>query len=100
MTALLRGPAYRAALSEAHRELEGICERLAELRVRKERVEKAVTALRELVTPPSFLAPESQPALPAPGPEYEMQPSGHWQELTTDPLQRQINNALGMAALA
>jgi len=101
MTAQLRGPAYRAALGEAYRELDEICARLAELRVRKEQIEKAATALQALVSANSAEAPESyQPAMPAPSPVYEMPSNERRQEQVTDPLQKQINHALGMAALA
>jgi hypothetical protein len=100
MTAQLRGPAYRAALSEAYRELDEICERLAELRVRKERIEKAAVALQELVSAMSAVPAQGQPAMPVHTPVYEMPSNDRRQEQVTDPLQRQINHALGMAALA
>lgn len=100
MTAQLRGPAYRAALTEAYRELDEICVRLDELRVRKERIEKAATALQELVGAMGAAPAQAQPATPAPSHVYEMPSNERRQEQVTDPLQQQINHALGMAALA
>jgi hypothetical protein len=100
MSAELRGPAFRAALSEAYRELDAICERLAELRVRKEQLEKAVTALQALAEGSPAKAAVNQSAAPAPNPVHEMPPTNRQREPYTDPLQRQISNALGLAALA
>lgn len=100
----LRGPAYRAALVEAHLELEQICERLAALRVRKEHLEGAVAALQPMMAAkPVPVAVRAQAPVTHSAPVVEM-PAERKREavrdVPMDPLQRHINQALGMAALA
>jgi|GEM_PF-4539975 len=114
MSAELRGPAYRAALSEAYLELDQICERIAQLRTRKEQLERASAALQSMMGAAVQQQPE-QPAAeqvevqaavpaPAPAPVYEMPVHApvaeRRRESSADPLQRHIDQALGMAALA
>jgi hypothetical protein len=111
MSAELRGPAYRAALSEAYLELDQICERIAQLRMRKEQLERASAALQTMMEAPAQQQPmapqievrEAVPA-PSPAPVYEMPThvpiAERQRESPADPLQRHIDQALGMAALA
>lgn len=108
MPAEFRGPAYRAALSEANLELEQLCERLAALRVRKGQLQGVVTALEPLmiaqlvqsVSPEPVAAPvqvtHQASVVKMPAERKRETP----REAPMDPLQRQINQALGMAALA
>lgn len=108
MPAEFRGSAYRAALSEANLELEQLCERLAVLRVRKEQLEGVVTALEPLMTAQAMRSAAPEPGV-APAPVahqasvVEMPTERKREtprEAPMDPLQRQINQALGRAALA
>lgn len=103
MPAELRGPAYRAALSEAYLELDQICERIAALRARKERLDAVVVALQPVVIASTASAATAPAPAAHPAPVVEMHPERRREarrEVATDPLQRQINQALGMAALA
>lgn len=110
MSSELRSPAFRAALAEAQRELEEITERYAMLSRRKELLEFAVASLEPMMssrsTQPFVPQTIAEPALvleqpaPAPASVVEMPSSDRKREVITDPLQRQINQALGLAALA
>jgi CHASE3 domain sensor protein len=70
MSGVTSDPTYRAAYEAGCAEIDQIVERLAQLRVRKERIEKAVTALKLIVevSPATETArPQAQPAAaPAP----------------------------------
>lgn len=112
MSAELRGSAFRAAFAEAQRELEEIAQRFDLLMRRKELLEVAIAALepmmslqavqpsaRELVTQPAPAAAEPEPA-PVTAAVVEMPTNDRKRDVVTDPLQRQINQALGLAALA
>lgn len=113
MTSQLRASAYGAALSTAYNDLEQIRAQAAELLVRRDQMEKAVAALKWMVETGG--AATSQPAAEAPTAFHEAssthahrghQPvsvaaAGHRKrEAVTDPLQQQIDHALGLAALA
>lgn len=117
MSAELRGSAYRAALSEAYVELDQICERIAQLRTRKEQLERASVALQSMmgaaaqqqpvathVEVQEVVAAPAQAPAPAPAPVFEMPVHApvaeRRRESSADPLQRHIDQALGMAALA
>lgn len=109
MSAELRGPAYRAALQEAYLELDQICERIAQLRTRKEQLERASVALQSMLgvaaePQPAAQQVEVQEVAPPPAPVYEMPAHApaaeRRREVSSDPLQRHIDQALGMAALA
>ena len=70
MSGVTSDPTYRAAYEAGCAEIDQIVERLAQLRVRKERIEKAVTALKLIVEVGSateISRPQAQPA-PAPVP--------------------------------
>ena len=112
MSVELRGPAFRAAFTEAQRELEEIAQRFDVLMRRKIQLEAAVVALepmmslqvvqpsvRESVTQTSSAVPEAAPT-PTPASVVEMPTNDRKRDVVTDPLQRQINQALGLAALA
>lgn len=112
MTAELRGPAFRAALNEALRELDEINEKLVILHARRQLLEAASDALKPMVnsrfaqhvaqekTTPQSLEYAEPTSAPASAPVLEMPAADKPREAVTDPLQRQINQALGLAALA
>ncbi len=106
MSAELRGPAYRAALSEAYLELDEICERIAQLRTRKEQLERASAALqammgeRQVQAQPLEEQAHAKQEVAPPAPVYQMPTTERRREVSSDPLQRHIDQALGMAALA
>lgn len=93
------GPAYQEALKAAYGDLEAICEQLAELKGRKENIEKATGALKALLGLSD--TDSARPAAVASRPVFEIStgtPQANRE--TGDPLQNQIRQALGMAATA
>jgi hypothetical protein len=80
MSGVTSDPTYRAAYEAGCAEIDQIVERQAQLRVRKEKIEKAVAALKLIVEVGSAVEPirqQAQPAQPAPAveqlPEERMQ---------------------------
>lgn len=112
MSVELRGPAFRAAFNEAQQELVEIAQRFDLLLRRKAQLETAIAALEPMMSlqaaQPSTREPatQSSPAVVAPAPTpataavVEMPTTDRKRDVVTDPLQRQINQALGLAALA
>jgi hypothetical protein len=60
--ATMRQEIYRVAFDEAHAELSEILGKFEQLRLRKERIEKLVEALKPLVSGSNFHASDSKPA--------------------------------------
>jgi hypothetical protein len=112
MSVELRGPAFRAAFNEAQQELEEITQRFELLLRRKALLETAIAALepmmslRAVQTSARESVRQSSPAVaeptptPAPAAVVEMPTNDRKRDVAADPLQRQINQALGLAALA
>ena len=119
----MRQEVYRAAYEEANAELNEILAKFQQLRQRKDQVEKVVEMLRSVMgleasapaqnPPPVERLPEPvqpvqalQPAQPAaeiqafaPGQSAEMQPepAAKMADPASDPFQRRIDSALGLA---
>jgi len=115
-----REPAYRAAVSAATADLDQICAMIAQLRARKEQMERAVAALNQLFgstegAPVSQQAAQTSQATPAESPAIPLNPA--WNQFepsysyeaqrAAEPTQQpasegdlanQINRALGMFA--
>ncbi len=82
MSGVTSDPTYRAAYEAGCAEIDQIVERQAQLRVRKERIEKAVTALKLIVEVGSATEtsrPQAQPA-PAPAQSAEQLPEERMQQ--------------------
>ena len=117
-----RDPAYRAAVSAATADLDQICATIAQLRARKEQMEKALAALNGLfgssetssAPQPATQTPQSAPIETSPAPlnaawnqfepsySYEPQRAAETaqQPASEGDLANQINRALGMFATA
>ena len=109
----MRQEVYRVAFDEASAELSEILNKFEQLRVRKERVEKVVDALKPLIqateaaaapgaerqplpieVPAGHAAPDyPQPAAPSPIP-YPVQPAGQ----SNDPFSKRIEAAVGQSS--
>ena len=112
MSVELRGPAFRAALNEAQQELEEIAQRFEQLSHRKVQLETAIAALDPMMSLQAvqtsaresvkqFSPTGAEPTqTPAPAAVVEMPTNDRKRDVAADPLQRQINQALGLAALA
>lgn len=92
MSGVTSDPTYRAAYDAGCAEIDQIVERLAQLRVRKERIEKAVTALKLIVEVSSPAAETSRPAAqPAPAAATPAQPI---EALPEERMQQHIDQVL------
>lgn len=112
----MRQEVYRVAYDEAKAELGEILGKFEALRLRKDRIEAVVDALKPLMvaeTPtagPDRLTTAERPAVPAENaptlvqesapqaPEPAPQPAPQATEETTDPFQRRVENAIGLGS--
>jgi hypothetical protein len=97
------GDVYRTAFDSANSELNDILSAFEELRARKERIEKVVTALKPLLGAEEAAAGNSNPpdSSSDPGGQGEDVPSYQYQAgngASTDPFQRRIDSVLGHGA--
>ena len=113
----MRQKVYRVAFDEASSELSEILSRFEQLRLRKERVEKLVEALKPLVVttdvqahatglaertaPPveKPIAAVEPPAVPAPAASAPF-PVPQTADEATDPFSRRVENVMGMSSAA
>lgn len=114
----MRQEVYRVAFDEASGELSDILAKFEQLRLRKDRLEKVIEALKPLVLPndlrnltPSPVAeravpvvePAIVPAVPAaaqPAPNSVQFPSQQSVDEAADPFSRRVENVMGMSASA
>ncbi len=94
-----RDLAYRAASQAAQAEMKSILNEMEQLQQRRTQIERISEALRPLVEPEQQFAPADQHADSPFEPSYQAAPRV-LPELSSDPLQRQINYALGNVAVA
>ena len=87
-------PSYRAAYDAGCAEIEQILERMALLRLRKEKMEKAIAALKLIVDPAS--TPEASRPQPAPAPATA-QPA---EAVSASRMQQHIDHVLRSLATA
>lgn len=93
------GDVYRTAFDSANSELNDILGAFEELRARKERIEKVVTALKPLLGAEEAAAGNSNPSDPSSDPagQGEDVPTYQYQagNGSSDPFQRRIDSVLG-----
>ncbi|MGB6192379.1 MAG: hypothetical protein WBF42_07930 [Terracidiphilus sp.] len=91
MSGVTSDPTYRAAYDAGCAEIDQIVERLAQLRVRKERIEKAVTALKLIVEVGSTVEASRPQAQPVPVAAAPAQPI---EALPEERMQQHIDQVL------
>ncbi|HVZ85021.1 MAG TPA: hypothetical protein VG893_15205 [Terracidiphilus sp.] len=92
---------YKNALAAAHEDLDEVCARIAELKARKEAIDKATAALKVLMGQMDAVAEAPRPFTATPRQVVEIPASNNRPARETgDPLQNSIRQALGIAATA
>lgn len=115
----MRQEVYRVAYDEASAELSEILAKFEQMRLRKDRIEKVVEALKPLVSMSDIAGPSDRSAAPverpvpaieqavppvqgtpAPLPYPVQHPVQTTAEETNDPFNRRVDNAIGISSAA
>src|SRR5271165_5345052 len=109
----MRQEVYRVAFDEAKTELGEILGKFEALRLRKDRIEKVVEALKPLLATETHspmaerptVIPDRQPSLSVAEPIHQVtdpvpQPVQQTAEQPSDPFQRRVDTAIGLGSVA